>query len=215
MLLVVGQIGKPHGVRGEVSVDRADRRARGAFRRRVGVHHGGPPGPPGERRPGGDCRARACRTRCRPAGRRVGPLAPGPRLVAFEGVYDRDVAEELRGVLLQVDSAELAPPDDPDEFHDHQLVGLRRRVARRRPRSARSTASTTRPSSDLLVLGRPGGGTALIPFVSAIVPDGRPGRRPRRRRPARGPARPVDLPTRCASTSSRSSRTTSRRWTCR
>ena len=44
--------------------------------------------------------------------------------MVFEGVADRDAAEGLRGVLLCVDSSTVPPPADPDEFHDHQLVGL-------------------------------------------------------------------------------------------
>ena len=93
----------------------------------------------------------------------------GRGIAQFENVYDRNVAEELRGVFLQVDSAGLTPPDDPDEFHDHQLVGLR-------VESADGTlhGSVERiehaPSSDLIVLKKAGGGTALIPFVSAMVP---------------------------------------------
>ena len=74
-------------------------------------------------------------------------------------------------MLLCVDSAEVAAPADPDEFHDHQLVGLavvtaERRAARRggpdRPRA--------RPPTCSCCAGRTGG-TALIPFVKAIVPE--------------------------------------------
>jgi 16S rRNA processing protein RimM len=79
------------------------------------------------------------------------------------------VAEALRGVLLQVDSAEVAPPDDPDEFHDHQLVGLRVETL-----DGALLGSVARidhaPASDLIVLAKTGGGTALIPFVTAMVP---------------------------------------------
>jgi 16S rRNA processing protein RimM len=45
-------------------------------------------------------------------------------LVAFEGVEDRDAAERLRGVKLLVDADDIEPSDDPDEFHDFQLIGL-------------------------------------------------------------------------------------------
>jgi 16S rRNA processing protein RimM len=93
----------------------------------------------------------------------------GRAICQFENVYDRNVAEELRGVLLQVDSAGLAAPDDPDEFLDHHLVGLR-------VESADGVAYGVveriehAPASDLIVLKRAEGGTALIPFVSQIVP---------------------------------------------
>ena len=72
-------------------------------------------------------------------------------------------------MFLQVDSADLAPPEDPEEFHDHQLIGLR-------VESLDGTEHGTvqriehAPASDLIVLAKKGGGTALIPFVTAIVP---------------------------------------------
>ncbi len=168
MLLVVGQIGRPHGVRGEVLVTvRTDE--------------------PEERFTAG-----SVFTTELPRDRRVstGPAAPVPgapyrvpekltlesvrwhqdRLIArFEGVFDRNVAEALRGVLLQVDSSTVAAPDDPDEFHDHQLVGLRVVTV-----GGDDLGTVGRidhaPASDLIVLRKNGGGTALIPFVSQIVP---------------------------------------------
>lgn len=45
-------------------------------------------------------------------------------LVAFGGVEDRDAAERLRGVKLLVDADDIEPSDDPNEFHDFQLIGL-------------------------------------------------------------------------------------------
>lgn len=167
MLLVVGQIGKAHGIRGEVSVVvRTDE--------------------PEERFTAGSVFITEV-----PRDRRVsaGPAAaPGVRfevprqltlesirwhqgrgIAVFEGIHDRTVAEALKGVFLQVDSADVAPSEDPDEFHDHQLVGLR-------VESVDGTDHGTvqriehAPASDLIVLAKKGGGTALIPFVTAMVP---------------------------------------------
>ena len=45
-------------------------------------------------------------------------------VLAFDGFADRDAAETLRGVALTVDASTLPVPDDPDEFYDHQLIGL-------------------------------------------------------------------------------------------
>ncbi|MFC7527046.1 ribosome maturation factor RimM [Actinoplanes sp. GCM10030250] len=168
-MLVVGQIGKPHGIRGEVSVVvRTDE--------------------PEERfTPGSVFVTEVPRDRRVSAGPAAAP-EPGVRyevprqlvlesirwhqgrgIAVFEGIGDRNVAEELRGVYLQVDSAGLAPPEDPEEFHDHQLVGLRVESA-----EGSSYGTVQRidhaPSSDLIVLAKTGGGTALIPFVRAIVP---------------------------------------------
>ena len=41
------------------------------------------------------------------------------------GVADRDAADALRGIVFLVDTDDLPPIDDPDEFYDHQLEGLR------------------------------------------------------------------------------------------
>lgn len=48
----------------------------------------------------------------------------GRLLLEFEGIDDRNASESLRGTLLQVEVDEHERPDDPDEFYDHQLVGL-------------------------------------------------------------------------------------------
>ncbi|RAO54909.1 Ribosome maturation factor RimM [Micromonospora saelicesensis] len=94
----------------------------------------------------------------------------GRVLIAFEGILDRNTAEALRGTLLVVDSADVTPPDDPEEFHDHQLVGLAV-VTPAGERLGEVARIDHAPSSDLLVLRRPEGRTALIPFVRAIVPE--------------------------------------------
>ena len=104
MQVTVGRIGRPHGVRGDVV---------------VGVRTDEP------------------ELRFTPGSRLdtdpedVGPLTvaavrwhSGELLVRFEGVRDRDAAGELRGTWLIVDSSTFAPSDDPDEFHDSELVGL-------------------------------------------------------------------------------------------
>ncbi len=93
----------------------------------------------------------------------------GRLLVRFVQVPDRDAAEALRGTRLVVGTAELAPPDDPEEFHVHQLEGLRAELA------DGTVAGTVRevvhgPGGELLVLARPDAPDALVPFVRAIVP---------------------------------------------
>jgi 16S rRNA processing protein RimM len=93
----------------------------------------------------------------------------GRLLVTFDGVADRDAAEALRGVRLYLPTSALPPPDDPDEFHVHQLEGLRAELA------DGSLVGTVRdvvhgPGGELLVLRREGEDDALVPFVTAIVP---------------------------------------------
>ncbi|MER7441037.1 ribosome maturation factor RimM [Micromonospora avicenniae] len=165
-MLIVGRIGKPHGIRGEVTVevrtDEPDARfAPGAVLR---TEPGATPRPPAGSGPGVPYRV--------PAELVVESVRwhQGRLLVAFEGVLDRDVAEALRGTLVGVESSEVAPPEDPEEFHDHQLVGLSV-VTPTGERLGEVARIDHAPASDLLVLRRPEGKTALIPFVKAIVPQ--------------------------------------------
>ena len=155
MLLVVGQIGKPHGIRGEVSVvvrtDEPEERfvAGSVFHTEV---------------------PRARRVHTEPATAASGERFTVPAqlvlesirwhqgrgIAQFENIHDRNVAEELRGVFLQVDSAEVEPPSDPDEFLDHHLVGLR--VVDVDGAELGTIARVDHaPASDLLVLDKTGG----------------------------------------------------------
>ena len=104
MQLVVGRVTRPHGVRGEVSVE---------------VRTDDP-----------DLRFAVGRVMATdPAA--AGPLTvesvrwhSGRLLIQFAGIADRNQAEELRGTWLTLDSAEVGSTGDPDEFHDHELIGL-------------------------------------------------------------------------------------------
>jgi 16S rRNA processing protein RimM len=92
----------------------------------------------------------------------------GRLLVRFREAPDRTAAEELRGVQLLVGSADLTPPSDPDEFHVHQLAGLRAELG------DGTVVGTVREvvlgASDLLSIQREGRPDALVPFVAEIVP---------------------------------------------
>lgn len=101
----------------------------------------------------------------------------GRLIIAFEGVRDRTAAEGLRGTLLVLDSSELGSPEDPDEFYDHQLIGLAVVTVRGEP--AGVVADVLHHGQDLLVVRREGQpGETLVPFVGAIVTevDGAAGR---------------------------------------
>jgi 16S rRNA processing protein RimM len=156
MKLVVGRIVRPHGILGEVVVDvRTDE--------------------PGERFLPGSVLVTD-------PGRRAAPGVPptltietirphqGRLLIVFDGVYERDLADGLRGVLLCVDSADVRTNDDPDEFSDFELVGLAA-VSPEGETYGEVVSIDHAPSSDLLVLRRPDGRSALVPFVKAIVPE--------------------------------------------
>jgi 16S rRNA processing protein RimM len=152
MQLVVGRISRPHGVRGELAVDvRTDdpelRLAAGAV------------------------------LATEPAA--AGPLTvtrarwhSGKLLMSFDGVPDRDAADQLRGVLLVVDSAELEDIADPDEFRDHQLIGLA--VYGPGGEHVGEVTDVLHSGQDLLVVAGAGarsGAEIMIPFVAPIVPE--------------------------------------------
>ena len=147
--LVVGRIGRPHGVRGAVTVElRTD--------------------DPGARFAPGSV------LRTEPAER--GPLTvrdARPRLaglvVEFEEAQGREAALGLRDTLLLVDSETLPALDDPDEFYDHELVGL---AAVRSDGTALGTVGEVvhAPGGDLLAVTDNGGREHLVPFVRQIVP---------------------------------------------
>ncbi len=107
----------------------------------------------------------------------------GRLIVTFEGVRDRTAAEDLKGTLLVLDSAQIPAPDDPDEFYDHQLIGLAVVTAAGVP--VGEVTDVLHHGQDLLVVrrapgpaGPPGSVRApssaaetLVPFVSAIVTE--------------------------------------------
>jgi 16S rRNA processing protein RimM len=149
-LLVVGRIGKPQGIKGEVTVqvrtdDPATRFAVGSVLLTD----------PAER----------------------GPLTVdgvrwqnGRLMVAFAGVSDRNGAELLRETLLQVDARTLPPPEDEDEFHDHVLRGMTAVLVGGDP-LGEVVDVLHLPHGDVLVVRRDEAGVeVLVPFVKAMVP---------------------------------------------
>lgn len=93
----------------------------------------------------------------------------GRLLVRFAGVADRGQAAALSGTVLLVDSDALPPIEDPDEFYDHQLVGLRAELPDGTVLGTVSDLVHT-PGSDLVAIEREGGGEVLVPFLRAMVP---------------------------------------------
>lgn len=156
--VVVGRIGKPHGVKGELSVelrtDEPERRfAVGAVLR--------------ARTPQGDVPG---------AGRPATLTVKGTRwhqsrlLVTFEEVRDRNGAEAVRGSLLAVEVDPAEVPEDPEEFYDHQLVGLK--VVTADGREIGEVADVVHGTAqDLLSVRTPDGREVLVPFVAALVPE--------------------------------------------
>ena len=148
MQVHVGRIGKPHGIRGEVTVEvltdaPQDRFAAGAV------------------------------FATEPAGR--GPLTVATArwnkeilLLGFEEVLDRNQAEALRGPRLVFDTDSELETDD-DAWYEHELIGLAARIGSEEV--GKVVALTPMPAQDLLVIKTAAGEEVLVPFVTEIVPE--------------------------------------------
>jgi 16S rRNA processing protein RimM len=92
----------------------------------------------------------------------------GRLLVRLDGVADRNAAESLKGTVFVVDSQDLPPIEDPDEFYDHQLEGLE--VVTTTGTVVGSVAEVLHTAAgELLSVRTEEEGEVLVPFVSAIV----------------------------------------------
>jgi len=156
--VVVGRIGKAHGIKGEVSVelrtDEPERRfALGAVLSTQAPPGGEPHGPGLPR----TLTVRATRWH------------QSRMLVTFEEVHDRNDAEAVRGLLLAVEIDPSESPEDPEEFYDHQLVGLR--VVTTDGTDVGELAEVVHgPAQDLLSIRGADGREILVPFVTQLVP---------------------------------------------
>jgi 16S rRNA processing protein RimM len=144
--VVVGRVGRPHGVRGEVTV----------------VLSGDGPG---------DCE----RDSVLRAGERdlevvsARPYRDRGLIVAFGGITDRNAAEELRGAILTraaVGRRHLAE----GEFWSSALIGLRA-VSPAGAVLGQVTGVLTGRLQDRLVVTTPAGVEVEVPFVEEIVAD--------------------------------------------
>lgn len=148
MQLQVARIGKPHGIRGEVTVQ---------------VLTDAP----------GDRFVPGTEFVVEPAS--AGPLIVDSArwnkdilLLGFEGIETRNQAETLRGAKLFIETEEL-DEDDDEGWYEHELVGLEARVGSQVV--GKIAALHTLPVQDLLVVETPDGKEILVPFVEQIVPE--------------------------------------------
>lgn len=170
MQVQIARIGKPHGIRGEVTVqvmtdDPGNRFVAGAA---FDVEP-----------------------------EKLGPLTVSKArwnkdilLLGFDGVADRNAAELLRGAKLFVETDEV-DDNDEDAWYEHELVGLKARVLSAAQEDETRTADAaaaggsdapfeevgtvsalnTMPAQDLLVVETSDGAEVLVPFVAEIVPE--------------------------------------------
>jgi len=153
--VVVGRIGKPHGIRGEVTLDvRTDEPER-RFAPGTTLRAEAPAG--ADRRPASLTVARA-------------RWHQSTLLVTFEEIADRNAAEAARGTVLHATIAHDEVPEDPEEYYDHQLVGLAVVDLDGTP-LGELKAVVHGSAQDLLTVRTPDGRDTLVPFVAALVPE--------------------------------------------
>jgi 16S rRNA processing protein RimM len=153
--VVVGRIGKPHGLRGDVTVDvRTDeperRFAPGAVLRATP--------------PQGSASTLTALTI------ETARWHSSTLLVTFAEIPDRGAAEAARGIVLSADVDAAETPEDPDEFYDHQLIGLPA-YGEEGSHLGEVTSIVHGGAQDLLAIRTPDGRDTLVPFVKALVPE--------------------------------------------
>ncbi|MDR1824420.1 MAG: ribosome maturation factor RimM [Bifidobacteriaceae bacterium] len=146
MEVILARVGRAHGIRGEVVLElRTDQPGR---RFTTGaVFTTDPPAT-------GPLTLRGCRTT------QHGCVA------GFNEITDRNQAEALRGTLLL---AQVDPAEEAEAWYPAQLKGLPVALVDGTPAGTVSDIIAL-PGQDLLELAEPGGTTALVPLVKALVP---------------------------------------------
>jgi len=144
--VVVGRIGRAHGIRGEVAIDvRTDEPER-RFAPAVTLV-------------AGDRTLTVSRTRWH----------SGRLLATFVEVPDRTAAELLRGTLLEMDVDPDESPSAEGEFYDRQLIGLSARMTSGDVLGEIASV-VHHGEQDTLVIRTSTAGEVLVPFVAEIVP---------------------------------------------
>lgn len=143
----IARVGKPHGVRGGVVVSpKSDYPSRFAPGEQFGTNQDPPQ----------TLTVRSVRSL-------------GDRMILwFEGVEDRDAAEQLRGLSITISAAKRRPLG-PDEFWPDDLVGMTA------VNEAGQTLGTVMgvafgPAQDRLIVVTDDGVSSEVPFVDELVP---------------------------------------------
>jgi 16S rRNA processing protein RimM len=142
--ILVGEIGRPHGVRGLVKLrsftaDPAAIASYGPLTDEAGVRRFG-----------------------------IALLAEG--LARVEGVADRDAAARLTGTRLYVERDRLPPPEE-EEYYLADLIGLRAETAAGEALGRVQAVEDHGAGAFLVLVGPPGGAAErLVPFTRAVVP---------------------------------------------
>jgi 16S rRNA processing protein RimM len=144
--VAVGRVLRPHGVRGEVVVevlsDVPGRFAKGS--RLTGVREGEPPVP---------------------LAIAAGRTHKSGAVVRFEGYEDRDRAEELRGLDLEVPRAEV-PEAPPGTYYQYELLGC---LCRNHGEDLGRVAEVVEDGGGVLLIVEGEGRRVPVPFVKEFL----------------------------------------------
>lgn len=146
MRVVIGRIGRPHGIRGDVTIE--------------------------PRTDDPDLRFASGSTVLTESSSLTIEKSAwhGTRLIVkFVGVGDRSEAESLRGTWLEIERGPGERPDDPDEYYDTDLVGMSATL----PSGAHFGIVREilhLPGQDVVAIDR-SGTEVLLPFVREFVLD--------------------------------------------
>jgi len=158
--MIVARVGKPHGIRGEVTVDVRTDSPDERFVPGAVLYVVWPPP----------------RTGTVPSARSGAPSSltlvgardhNGTLLLRIDGVDDRTAAEQLHGALLEADVS--GSDDDEDAWYPAELIGLRVESADGE-HLGEVVSLDPGAAQDLLGVRCLDGARRLVPFVSALVP---------------------------------------------
>ena len=162
----VARIGKPHGIRGEVTVELFTDQPEARFARgeTLDIEGFSTTSPVARIAPRGQLTV---------AGSRWNKKI---LVVRFEEVTSRNDAEVLRNTRLVFDSAEV---DDDEGVYEHDVLGLPVYLLSEVPEGelpqgegiGTVSGLQTMPTQDLLLIDLHNGGEAMIPFVEELVPE--------------------------------------------
>jgi 16S rRNA processing protein RimM len=148
MRVVVGRIGKPHGIRGQVTVESRTDEPDLRFAPGTEFIIDGP---------------------LQLLTVEAVHWHSGRLLIKFEGIHDRSWAESIRNTILEVERDPNETPQDPDEFYDDQLEGCNVELL-----DGTAIGIVTEvihlPSQDMLSVLRPDESEVLVPFIALFVP---------------------------------------------
>ena len=149
MQVVVGRLGRPHGVKGEINVEVLTDKPEKRFSPQAKLLIQ-------------DSQKFLTIKSVRASQKQL--------LVSFEEIRDRTQAEEYKGLYLTLELDDSEIPVTGNEFYDQQLIGLKA-YDKKQIILGEVTGVIHGSAQDLLVIKTPENKEVLVPFVDEIVPE--------------------------------------------